>query len=47
MVGGCDDLSKMKVKRYEGKMENREDGDGLFRKPKFTHSCSAEGKEGK
>jgi hypothetical protein len=27
-------------------MKNREEGGGLFRRPKLTPSCSAEGKEG-
>jgi hypothetical protein len=36
-----DDLSKMKVKGWGGKMKN---GGRLFRRPKLTLSCSAEGK---
>jgi hypothetical protein len=40
-----DDLHKMKVKGWGEKMKNRENGGGLFRRPKLTLSCSAEGKE--
>jgi hypothetical protein len=39
-----DDLRKMKVKGWGGKMKNREE---LFRRPKLTLSCSAYGEEGR
>jgi hypothetical protein len=38
-----DDLRKIKVKGWLGLMKN---GGRLFRRPKLTLSCSAEGKEG-
>jgi hypothetical protein len=42
-----DDLHKMKVKGWGGKMKNREEWSRLFRRSKLTLSCSAEGKEGR
>jgi hypothetical protein len=39
-----DDLLKMKVKGWGGKMKN---GGGLFRRSELILSCSAEGKEGR
>jgi hypothetical protein len=37
----------MKVKGWGKKMKNKKNGGRLFRRPTFTLSCSAEGKEGR
>jgi hypothetical protein len=42
-----DDLRKIKVKGWGGKMKNREEWRQVVRRPKLTLSCSVEGKEGR